>query len=80
MRKPIISLLSYNLVRFFTFPQFHFRFSTPLEGRSQSCAAALGVFLWVYGVFRKDNVIHGHRTLKAPHPVRSAQLTRVPPS
>ena len=25
-------------------------------------------------------VIHGHRTLKAPHPVRSAQLTRVPPS
>ena len=24
--------------------------------------------------------IHGHRTLKAPHPVRSAQLTRVPPS
>ena len=26
------------------------------------------------------NCIHGHRTLKAPHPVRSAQLTRVPPS
>ena len=26
------------------------------------------------------NTIHGHRTLKAPHPVRSAQLTRVPPS
>ena len=25
-------------------------------------------------------VIHGHRTLKAPHPVRSAQLTGVPPS
>ena len=24
--------------------------------------------------------IHGHRTLKAPHPVWSAQLTRVPPS
>jgi hypothetical protein len=24
--------------------------------------------------------IHGHRTLKAPHPVRSAKLTRVPPS
>ena len=24
--------------------------------------------------------IHGHRTLKAPHPVRSAQLTGVPPS
>jgi hypothetical protein len=24
--------------------------------------------------------IHGHRTLNAPHPVRSAQLTRVPPS
>ena len=23
--------------------------------------------------------IHGHRTLKAPHPVRSPQLTRVPP-
>ena len=25
-------------------------------------------------------VIHGHRTLKALHPVRSAKLTRVPPS
>ena len=24
--------------------------------------------------------IHGHRTLKTPHPVRSAKLTRVPPS
>jgi hypothetical protein len=24
--------------------------------------------------------IHGHRTLKTPHPVRSAQLTKVPPS
>jgi hypothetical protein len=24
--------------------------------------------------------IHGHRTSKAPHPVRSAQLTEVPPS
>ena len=24
--------------------------------------------------------IHGHRTSKAPHPVRSAQLTGVPPS
>jgi hypothetical protein len=23
-------------------------------------------------------VIHGHRTLKAPHPVRSAQLSKVP--
>ena len=29
---------------------------------------------------RPLTVIHGHRTLKAPHPVRSAQLTRVPPS
>ena len=28
----------------------------------------------------KDSNIHGHRTLKAPHPVRSAKLTRVPPS
>ena len=34
--------------------------------------------------YQKDVItstdIHGHRTLKAPHPVRSAQLTRVPPS
>ena len=30
--------------------------------------------------FFTTSVIHGHRTLKAPHPVRSAQLTRVPPS
>jgi hypothetical protein len=29
---------------------------------------------------QKGTCIHGHRTLKAPHPVRSAQLTRVPPS
>lgn len=28
----------------------------------------------------RASCIHGHRTLKAPHPVRSAQLTRVPPS
>ena len=28
----------------------------------------------------KLNCIHGHRTLKEPHPVWSAQLTRVPPS
>jgi hypothetical protein len=27
-----------------------------------------------------DEGIHGHRTSKAPHPVRSAQLTGVPPS
>jgi hypothetical protein len=26
------------------------------------------------------NNIHGHRTLKAPHPVWSAQLSKVPPS
>jgi hypothetical protein len=25
-------------------------------------------------------IIHGHRTLKAPHPVRSVQLTKVLPS
>ena len=25
-------------------------------------------------------IIHGHRTSKAPHPVRSAKLTGVPPS
>ena len=31
-------------------------------------------------LFFTKSVIHGHRTLKAPHPVRSAQLTRVPPS
>lgn len=33
-----------------------------------------------YEPFLTRHVIHGHRTLKAPHPVRSAQLTRVPPS
>ena len=33
-----------------------------------------------YREYRKVKDIHGHRTLKAPHPVRSAQLTRVPPS
>jgi hypothetical protein len=32
------------------------------------------------GAIQKNTCIHGHRTLKAPHPVRSAQLTRVPPS
>ena len=31
-----------------------------------------------HGMVRTDGYIHGHRTLKAPHPVRSAQLTRVP--
>jgi hypothetical protein len=25
-------------------------------------------------------LIHGHRTLKVPHPVRSAKSSRVPPS
>ena len=33
-----------------------------------------------HGHFFRVSIIHGHRTLKAPHPVRSAQLTRVPPS
>jgi hypothetical protein len=33
-----------------------------------------------YGRWCKLAFIHGHRTLKAPHPVRSAQLTKVPPS
>ena len=27
-----------------------------------------------------NTCIHGHRTPKAPHPVRSAKLTGVPPS
>lgn len=31
-------------------------------------------------LYQDNSFIHGHRTLKAPHPVRSAQLTRVPPS
>ena len=31
-----------------------------------------------YGQASGLEVIHGHRTLKAPHPVRSAKLTRVP--
>jgi hypothetical protein len=35
---------------------------------------------WPYGRVEICTLIHGHRTLKAPHPVRSAQLTRVPPS
>ena len=35
--------------------------------------------LHIYGVWHYVD-IHGHRTLKAPHPVWSAQLTRVPPS
>jgi hypothetical protein len=34
----------------------------------------------VYNRVKTYYSIHGHRTLKAPHPVRSAQLTRVPPS
>ena len=35
---------------------------------------------WVYRLLKSEEDIHGHRTLKAPHPVRSAKLTRVPPS
>jgi hypothetical protein len=31
-------------------------------------------------LYQDNPSIHGHRTLKAPHPVWSAQLTRVPPS
>jgi hypothetical protein len=34
----------------------------------------------VYEQFLTWFTIHGHRTPKAPHPVRSAQLTGVPPS
>ena len=34
----------------------------------------------VYRLMKGEEDIHGHRTLKAPHPVRSAKLTRVPPS
>lgn len=34
----------------------------------------------LYEAIKTYYTIHGHRTLKAPHPVRSAQLTRVPPS
>jgi hypothetical protein len=33
-----------------------------------------------YKLQKSEKDIHGHRTLKAPHPVRSAKLTRVPPS
>ena len=36
-------------------------------------------YIYIYGVWPVSG-IHGHRTLKAPHPVWSAQLTRVPPS
>jgi hypothetical protein len=35
---------------------------------------------WHIATFPRKFSIHGHRTLKVPHPVRSAQLTRVPPS
>ena len=35
---------------------------------------------WVCKPIQHSTCIHGHRTLKAPHPVWSAQLTRVPPS
>ena len=31
-----------------------------------------------YKHFLTEHIIHGHRTSKAPHPVRSAQLTGVP--
>jgi hypothetical protein len=34
----------------------------------------------VYRAIKIYPFIHGHRTSKAPHPVRSAQLTGVPPS
>jgi hypothetical protein len=34
------------------------------------------IYIWDLAI----SGIHGHRTLKAPHPVWSAQLTRVPPS
>ena len=40
------------------------------------CERKVGIYELVKNLF----FIHGHRTLKAPHPVRSAQLTRVPPS
>ena len=33
---------------------------------------------WVHRPITFYAIIHGHRTLKAPHPVRSAKLTRVP--
>ena len=35
---------------------------------------------WAYKPIPFIPIIHGHRTLKTPHPVRSAKLTRVPPS
>jgi hypothetical protein len=35
---------------------------------------------WVYNGSYTIVDIHGHRTVKAPHPVRSAQLNTVPPS
>lgn len=35
---------------------------------------------WVYRANDLTIGIHGHRTVKAPHPVRSAQLNTVPPS
>ena len=46
------------------------------------------IFFWflnrvwdrIFPVSIEGSGIHGHRTLKAPHPVWSAQLTRVPPS
>ena len=48
----------------------HLIFTTGTRGR--------GLRSIIYKVLESLRDIHGHRTLKAPHPVRSAKLTRVP--
>ena len=44
------------------------------------CVCVMDMMGQSYKVMHDFTSIHGHRTLKTPHPVRSAQLTRVPPS
>lgn len=56
-----------------------------LQGAADGIAADTSVlralrYECLYEGMKTYYTIHGHRTLKAPHPVRSAQLTRVPPS
>lgn len=56
-----------------------------LQGAADGIAADTSVlralrYECLYEAMKTYYTIHGHRTLKAPHPVRSAQLTRVPPS
>ena len=57
---------------------YNFRFKVFRAG--QTSLVFLRLRDWAYRESIGTDNIHGHRTLKAPHPVRSAQLTRVPPS